>query len=63
MTPTAELLTRVFSLLERASMQIGCYDCGPNYGMCSDCERLKYDIDGILNNEPQGGHHDPLPLL
>ncbi len=27
MTPTAELLTRVFSLLERAQSQLGC-GCG-----------------------------------
>ena len=54
MTPTAELLTRVFSLLERASEQIGCYCGPPERSVCPTCKRIKYDIDGILNNETQG---------
>lgn len=53
MTPTAELLTRVFALLGRASWRMGCA-CRKDGQLCQWCERLKYDIDGILNNETQG---------
>lgn len=53
MTPTAELLTRVFALLDRARSQIGCVWCD-SYGHCEKCMQLKYDIDGLLDNEPQG---------
>lgn len=50
MTPTAELLTRVFALLERTRERIGCR-C---HGFCNECTRLRYDINGLLNNETQG---------
>lgn len=53
MTPTAELLTRVFSLLEQAQCQLGC-GCGGPFSMCIECEQLRYDIDGLLDNETQG---------
>lgn len=53
MTPTAELLTKVFSLLERARCQIGC-ECEEPGKYCMDCKRLKYDIDGLLDNDTQG---------
>lgn len=54
MTPTAELLTRVFTLLKRARKNIDACWCGRIYEQCIHCKRLKYDIDGILNNETQG---------
>lgn len=54
MTPTAELLTRVFTLLKRARKNIDDCWCGRIYEQCIHCKRLKYDIDGILNNETQG---------
>lgn len=52
MTPTAELLTRVFALLERASKSMGCGCNAEDNPICNDCFQLKYDIDGILDNEP-----------
>ena len=49
----SELLTRVFQLLERSSGQLGC-GCGGHLSMCLECQRLQYDLKGLLENEMQG---------
>lgn len=50
--PIPELLTRVFSLLERSSARLGC-GCGGDYGLCKLCRRLHDDIDDLLLGESE----------
>lgn len=51
-SPISELLTRVFSLLERSSDRLGC-GCGGHLSLCASCQLLQDDLDGLLLNETQ----------